>query len=107
MSRSMTDEQRREAIEHRDVLLNLRAILATASGQHFISYLFKNFDVGVLPEMGLDGAILMDRLGFLRAGQSVFDLVSEANADIAAKLLAEIKRERYAELYSTSEIGST
>ena len=107
MNRPMTDEERREAIEHRDMLLNLRALLATASGQHFIKYLFKNFDVGEVPELGLEGSLLMDRIGFLRSGKAIFKIVAEANAEIAGNLLAEIEKERYAELLSASENGPT
>ena len=107
MSRSMTDEERKDAIEHRDVLLNLRAVLATASGQHFIKYLFKNFEVGGVPELGLEGAILMDKIGYLRSGQAIFKIVAEASPEIAGHILAEIEKERYVELYEISGIGST
>lgn len=107
MNRPMTAEELKDAVEHRDVLLHLRAVLATASGQHFIKYLFKNLDVGGVPELGLEGSLLMDRIGFLRSGQSVFKIVAEANADIAGQILAEIEKERYAELLSASENGPT
>lgn len=106
MSRSsppMTEEERRERLEHRDMLLHLRAVLATASGQHLIKYLFRNFEVGGVPELGLEGAFLMDRIGFLRAGQSIFRIVAEANADIAGHILAEIEKERHAEIDSINE----
>lgn len=96
----LTDEEIREAIEHRDVLLDIRALLGTPSGKNFIKYLFKNLGASEMPEMGLTGEILMDKLGFLRAGNSIFKLVSEANATEAGKLLALIERDRHARLYN-------
>jgi hypothetical protein len=102
----MTEEERQEAIEHRDVLLHIRAVLATKSGTELFKYLFKHFEVSQLPELGLEGNFLHDKLGFLRAGNSIFKLVAEANAQIAANLLAENEKERYAELYKQAEISS-
>ena len=96
----MTQEEIKAAIEHRDVIDDIRAILATSSGQRFFKYLFKSFDVGHVPEMGLREDILMDRIGFLRAGHSIFKLAAEANADITGALLAQKERELYAALYN-------
>lgn len=101
----LTPEEVKEAIEHRDVLLAIRAVLATASGKVLFKYLIKSFDVNELPEIGLEGSILMDRLGFLRAGNSIFKLLAEADAGIAGNLLAEIEKERYAQIYADSKIG--
>lgn len=91
----LSPEDIREAIEHRDMLLDIRALLATSSGKNFFKYLFKHFQVGELPEMGLDGTMLADTLGFLRAGNSVFKLVAEADAEMAGKFLAENEKEKY------------
>lgn len=107
MSHEMTEEERREAIEHRDVLLAIRAILATSSGKVFFKYLFKQFEVAQLPEIGMEGTLLADKLGFLRAGRSIFELVSEADAEKAGQLLAENEKERYAKLYADAQIGTT
>jgi len=43
----------------------------------------------------------------LRAGNSIFKLASEANPVAAATLLAEIEKERYAQIYQDANIGTT
>lgn len=101
----MTEEQSeeyQEAIEHRDVLLDIRSMLVSNSGRKFFKYLFKNLGVGELPEMGLEGNLLMDRMGFLRAGNSIFKLVAEADFEMAGNLLAQIEKEKYERLDSES-----
>lgn len=103
MSRVMSQEEIKEAIEHRNVLLDIRAILATNSGKNFIQYLFKHLGASELPELGLTGEILMDKLGFLRAGNSVFKLIAEADADIAGNLLSKNEKEKHAQLYRNDE----
>ena len=95
-------EEIKEAIEHRDILLAIRSMLGTPSGRAFFKYLFKHFQVGELPEMGLDGTMLADTLGFLRAGNSVFKLVAEADAEMAGKFLAENEKEKYDRLRQRS-----
>lgn len=99
-----TQEDYKEAIEHRDALLDVRAILATTSGKNFFKYLFKNFEVNELPPLGLEGSLLMDKLGFLRAGNSIFKLIAEADANMAASILAQIEKDRYAQKYAESKI---
>ena len=99
----MDDESFQEAIEHRDILLDIRLLLSNPAGQRFFKYLFKHFQVGELPEMGLDGVLLADTLGFLRAGNSVFKLVAEANTEVAGRLLAENEKDKYDRLRKQSE----
>lgn len=101
----LSKEEVSEAIEHRDVLLDIRAILATASGRNFFKYLFKHLEVAELPPLGLEGVLLNDKLGFLRAGNSIFKLTSEADAAMAATLLAQTEKERYAQIYADADIG--
>jgi hypothetical protein len=93
-------EDQKEAVEHRDALLDIRAILKTSSGKNFIKYLFKSLGSAEIPEIGLPSEMLMDKLGFLRAGNSVFKLVSEANAEEAGRILAIVEKERHATLYA-------
>lgn len=94
------EEERKERAEHRDAVLDLRAVLETAHGQRFFKYLFKNLDVGELPEMGLEGNMLFEYLGFLRAGKSIFELMTEADVIVTARLIAEKEKDRNARLYS-------
>lgn len=103
MTQQLTQEEISERIEHRDALLNIRAILATPAGRGFFKYLFTALEVNELPPLGFDSALLMDKLGFLRAGNSIFKLVAEADAQTAADLLAQNEKERYARLYSESD----
>lgn len=100
----MNTEERREALEHRDVLLHLRQIMKTDSGKFFMKYLFKNYGVSELPPLGLDGPMLHDRIGSLRAGQAMFALASEADPETAANLLAQTVKEKNAELYNEAQI---
>lgn len=100
----MEEELRKEAIEHRDMLLELREILATKSGRNFFKYLFKTLNVIELPAKGLENGDLMETIGYLRAGRAIFKLASEANADVAASLLADVEKERYAQLVANSQI---
>jgi len=98
LDRELTQEEIQERLEHRDVLLAIREILTTQSGQIFFKYLFKYFEIGVLPPVGMEGNILSDNLGFLRAGVAIFDLASEANPHLSATFLADIKKEKYERL---------
>jgi hypothetical protein len=91
-------EAEKEAIEHRDAVLNLKAVLKTDAGRSFIKFLLKSFDVGELPSKGLTGVELHETIGFLRSGQSIFQIVSQAEPEVAAKLLANLEREKYEKL---------
>jgi hypothetical protein len=93
------EKERQEALEHRDVLLAIASILKTKEGMTLISYLFKNFEVGNVPDRTLKGEDLHEQLGFWRAGNSFYKLACEADSETAALLLAQLERRRYEELY--------
>lgn len=95
----MDQEEIKERIEHRDALLNIRAVITTSSGRAFIKYLIKHLEVAELPDFGLEGDLLREKLGFLRAGQSIFKLISEASHMTAGSILAEVEKEKYERLY--------
>jgi len=99
-SQGQTSEETRLALEHRQIVLDIQTILASKSGKSFIKYLFESFEVGILPERGLPQDILMDYLGFLRAGNQIFKIVAEANPEIAGTLLGQIEKERHAQAIS-------
>jgi hypothetical protein len=101
----ISQEEIKERIEHRDAILNIRAVLATRPGKEFFKYLFKALAVGELPELGIEGTYLAERIGFLRAGNSIFKLTAEANFELAGLLLAEIEKDRYDELYKETKNG--
>ena len=95
----LSEEDRRLAEEHREMLEDLKVVMSSSHGQRFIKYLFKNFCVGEMPPAGLDGDDLREQLGFFRAGHSIFEIASEANPTVAGSLLAQKEKERYAALY--------
>lgn len=91
-------QERQELLEHRDVLLAIASILKLPEGIQIFKYLFKNFDVAELPSRSMEGNILHEYLGFLRAGNSIYKLVCEADFKIAASILSNLERERYDKL---------
>lgn len=89
------ERERQERIEHRDALLALASIAKTKEGQKLFRYFFKNFEVSNLPDRGMEEKDLHEYLGFLRAGNSIYKLVCEADPEIAATILSKLERERY------------
>jgi hypothetical protein len=87
--------ERQEALEHRDVLLAIAAIIKQPEGLKLFRYLFKYFNVAELPDQSMTGNLLHEYLGFLRAGNSIYKLVCEADAMIAASVLSKLEREKY------------
>ncbi len=96
-SQSVTSEELEERTEHANALRNIDTIMSTPAGRGFMKYLFKHLDVCEMPEFGLQGEILHDRLGFLRAGNSIYKIACEANFEVAAQLMAQIEKEKYAQ----------
>lgn len=89
------EEERKEYIEHKDALLAIRELLKSKEGVELFRYLFKSLEVATVPEMGMDDRNLHDYLGFLRAGNSIYKLACEANAEVAASILTKLEREKY------------
>lgn len=102
--KNVSEDDLKEAQEHRDVILAIQWVLNTLEGKTFFKYLFKNLEVGILPPVGSEGNFLMDKLGFLRAGNSVFKMACEAAPEVAAEILAKIEKERYAELIAQQDL---
>lgn len=100
------EKQRKENLEHRDVLLSIASIIKTDEGIKLFKYLFKSFDVSTLPPTEMEGKILHEYLGFLRAGNSVYKLACEAASETAASIMAKIERERYEDEYEQQRIES-
>lgn len=94
-NQAQINEEMKEQAEYQLVLMDIQSVLATKSGKNFVRYLFKNLDVGDFPPIGVDENYLRDRLGFLRAGNSVFKLVAQANPVDAGAILAQIEKEKY------------
>lgn len=91
----MSPEDVREAIEHRNMLIDLQTVLDSVAGRRFIKYVLKSFDVGEMPPQGLEPAMLSEYLGLLRAGNAIFKIVAQASPQHAGMMLAEIEKEKY------------
>ena len=98
---------KRELKEYQEVLLAINSIIQTEEGKKFFKYMFKNLDVGTVPERGIEGFELHDYLGFLRAGNSIYKLACEADYEIAALLLAKLEKEKYDDIIEQHRIESS
>ena len=99
MDNNLSPEEVTEAYEHSNALLNLRSVLKSEPGRQFFKYLFKYFRVTDFPDVGLEGPLLHDLLGKMRAGRSIWELAAEADPQTAAELLAANEKDRHAKLY--------
>lgn len=88
-------KERQQNLDHRDVLLAIASIIKTDEGRKLFSYLFDTLEVTNLPDQDLDGKLLFESLGFLRAGNSIYKLVCESASETAASIIAELERKRY------------
>lgn len=107
LAKFFEDQSRRELLEHRDVLLAIASILKTNEGLQLFKYLFKTFEVAQLPEPDMEDKVLTEYLGFLRAGNSIYKLVCEADFNIAGNILSKLERERYERLHEQHSIESS
>lgn len=106
LERYYEEKKRLESIEHRDILLAIRDLINSKSGEVFFEYMFKNLEVGCLPTLGLEGNALFEQLGFLRAGNSIYKLACESSSEKTGQILAKIERKRYDDLYEEQRIKS-
>lgn len=81
--------------EHEMMLTNLRSILKLSEGKAFAKYLIKHFGVGEYPQPGIDKDLLLEIMGFSRAGESIFAILAQADPITTGQLMAEIQREKY------------
>ena len=88
------DEEIQEGLEHNQTLSDIVAVLSTPSGERFMRYLFKHFEVGELPDLGLMNDLLYDKLGSLRPGRALFRLVAQADPRMAGLIMASLETEK-------------
>jgi len=88
------DIENRELMEHQQMLQDIISVINTSPGFRVFTYLFKHFEYGELPDMALQGDLLIDKLGSLRPGRALFRIVSEADPRIAGLILANIEKEK-------------
>jgi hypothetical protein len=77
------------------MLMNLKTVLDTQSGTELFKYLFKHFMVTETVPIGLPDEVKNDWLGYIRAGQSLFSIVAQADAFKAGNIIAETTKEKY------------
>ena len=90
----LNSEELKDLMEHSQVLKDIVVLLTTPSGERFIKYLFKHFEVTELPPIGFTGELMYDKLGSLRPGRLLFKLISQADPANAGRLLAMVEREK-------------
>lgn len=83
-----------EIHEHETMLIDLSHVMGTAQGRGVLKYLIKHFGVGDLPAPGLPEDIAKEYIGWLRAGQSIFEIAAQADSAKASMILAEIIKEK-------------
>lgn len=89
------------------MLLDLSHVLSTPQGQNFIKYLMKHFTVGELPAINIPDKLRDEYIGFLRAGQSLFEIVSQADTIKAGLILAQIQKEKYDAIMAQTTNGQS
>ena len=102
MARQLTDEERKEAQEHQEVLLAARAVIVTPQGKKLFKYFLKSFEVAQAIPRDLEPNQLHHFLGFHEAGTHFFKLLSEADSIIAGQLLTQVEKERQDEIYQAT-----
>lgn len=85
----------KERLEHRDATLAIASIIKTPEGKALFKYLFTTLEITKLPDENLEGNMLYENLGFLRAGNSIYKLACQADFESAASILSKLERERY------------
>lgn len=84
-----------ELNEHETMLEALAFLISTSQGKIFLKYLLKHFAVGEMPPIGMPDGIKEEYMGLLRAGNSIFEIMSQADSIKTGLLLAEIQKEKY------------
>ena len=90
----MSEHYSKEDQEHEELLGHIRTVLSTRSGVAFAKYLLKSFDFGEQPHIMCRGEDLLDRVSFLRAGNSIYKILMQANADLTGQIVSTIEKEK-------------
>lgn len=82
-----------EKAKHHRLLSHINALLSTISGQEFIKYLFEQFSpLANIPPF-CKSEELIERAAFNRTGVAIYNIISEANPDMAGVILSKIRKE--------------
>ncbi len=80
--------------EYESMIQDLGLVLSTPQGQSVIKYLLKNLDFGELPATNIPSNLRDEYIGFLRGGQILFEMISQADTSKAGLILAQIQKEK-------------
>lgn len=80
---------------HAQMLQDLSLVLSTPQGQNLFKYLLKELEFGELPAPAVPQNLRDEYIGFLRAGQLIFEYVSQADNMRAGMILAQIQKEKF------------
>lgn len=109
----MSDENEKEITiskeqrEYQYLLNHIQTLLSTVSGKVFCTYLLKSFDVGEQPHIMMRGEDLLDRVSFLRAGNSIYKLLMAASPDMTGSILATIEKDKLYEIQTSIKNGTS
>ena len=101
----MLDVSPNDAMKKRKALRNLLVLIRQPEGREFFKYLFEEFAIGDLPPVGVPESVLYHDIGFLKAGQTIFELVAQADAHLASLILAELKKEQYDAITKNNDVA--
>lgn len=94
MRHNLKDSKLDEEAKHLRLLSHVNAVLATSSGVEVFKHLLDDLCAFELPTEGLEGFRLHESLGFHRAGNSLKELIAEANPEMLGHILGKIKKEK-------------
>lgn len=83
----------KDQAKYQSVLNSLQVLLSYPHEKNFIKYLFENFQVGKVPQMGLYGDQLVEQTSFYRCGASIYEICLAAQPELTGSLIAEMKRD--------------
>ena len=99
--KSELEKLRQEYIAHQDMLKSIAVVLSNPHGKKFIKYLLTSFDFGKYPAVGLRDQDLLEYTAFLRSGQSIYNMVLEAEPELTGQLITEMEKEQH---YQTTKL---
>lgn len=83
------------ANSHEQMLEDLSLVLSTPHGQNLFKYILKELEFGELPAPSIPSNLRDEYIGFLRAGQLIFEYVAQADNARAGMILAQIQKEKF------------
>ena len=83
-----------EANARKQLMDNVREVLAYDGGESLFKNILRALDVDALPQLGLSSEQLNNDLGFMRATKVILDMLMEGDATTTTKILTELRLEK-------------